>query len=143
VERIAEANPEKVISFFVGGLRNRTTRDMLAASMREQRYCPIYFRDIHHCVALLWPWQKAQAFLHWAQTTKVPGIPREPRSDDAFVGAWARLTRNPVLATVPNLVEHQDVQLSTIGKRAAAGRDRGRVSILFIGEEDPLALDWT
>lgn len=142
INRIVVAKPHRVVSLFVGGLRNRTTRSFTEAIGREDRYGEIYFRDIHHVVAVLWPAQLAKAFLDWSRTHDLPGIPN-PRSDDAVFGAWARNTKNRVLCTVPSLVQHPDDVKSTVGLRDRAGKDRGRVAAFYIGDDDPLALDWS
>jgi hypothetical protein len=93
-------------------------------------------------VAVLWPAPLTRAFLDWSRTNKVPGMPR-PRSDDAVFGAWARMTRNSVLCTVPSLVQHPDDLQSTVGLRARNGNDKGRVAVSYIGDGDPLELDWS
>lgn len=142
LSKVIAAHPEEVIALFVGGLRNRTTRDFTAALGRGDRYTHIYFRDIHHVVALVWPAALAKAFLDWSRTHDIPGMPR-PRSDDAVVGAWARMTKRRVVCTVPCLVEHPDDVKSTVGLRAREGKDRGRVAIHYIGDGDPLELDWS
>lgn len=142
VFRIAAARPNQVISLFVGGLRNRTTRDFIAALGRGDCYANIYFRDIHHVVAVLWPAPLAKAFLDWSRTHDLPGMPR-PRSDDAVFGAWSRLTRNRILCTVPSLVQHPDDVKSTIGLRARDGSDKGRVAVHYIEDGDPLELNWS
>lgn len=142
VFKIIAAHPTEVVSLFVGGLRNRTTRDFTMALGRGDRYANIYFRDIHHVVAVLWPAPLAKFFLDWSRTNDIPGMPR-PRSDDAVFGTWARKTRNRILCTVPSLVQHPDDVRSTVGLRARSGNDRGRVAIHYIGDEDPLELDWS
>lgn len=142
VRRIVAARPERVVSLFVGGLRNRTTRNFTAALGLNKRYEEIYFRDVHHVVAVIWPVAQIHEFLSWTRTHAVPGMPN-PRSDDAVFGAWSRLTKNRILCTVPNLVEHPDDTKSTVGLRAKAGADRGRTAVHFIGDADPLELDWS
>lgn len=142
ITKIMAARSNRVVSLFVGGLRNRTTRDFTAALGRGDRYAEIYFRDIHHVVAILWPARQAKDFLDWSRTHDVPGMPR-PRSDDAVFGAWARLTKNRIFCTVPSLVQHPDDTKSTVGLRDKAGLDKGRIAVHWIGDEDPLALDWS
>lgn len=142
VSQIVAARPKDIVSLFVGGLRNRTTQHFNMALGRGDRYSEVYFRDIHHVVAVLWPAPLAKVFLDWSRTHAVPGMPR-PRSDDAVFGAWARTTRSNVLCTVPSLVEHPDDVKSTVGLRARSGKDRGRVAVSYIGDGDPLELDWS
>ena len=119
--------PEDVISLFVGGLSNRTRKDFYAALGRGDRWSPIYFRDIHHVVALVWPVTLAKSFLQWYASARIPG-PIPPRSDDAVVGYWARKQRRQIWATVPCLVEHPDDVPSTIHSLGRQG-DKGRRAI--------------
>lgn len=139
--KLVETRPDDVISLFVGGLPNKTRKDYLEALKAGRHFSPVYFRDIHHCVAVIWPQRKAEQFLEWTEKNKIPG-PQPPRSDDAVFGAWARRTRQTVWATVPSLVEHPDDVPSTVHLRARSGADKGRVAISFIGERDPLEIDW-
>lgn len=129
VERINE-RPEDMISLWVGGLRNDTTKSYRQAQIKHERWVQVGARralDIHHCVALVWPRVKAEEFLHWTETNMLPGEGRNQQSDDAIVGAWARRTKNPFWATVPSLVEHDDDTPSTIG-RPQGGADRRAIS---------------
>jgi hypothetical protein len=142
VEQVVKARPENVLSLFVGGLSNRTKRDFLLALKAGRSWSPVNFRDIHHVVCLIWPVAKAQSFLAWAETATLPGHKRMPRSDDAIVGYWARSQHETVWATVPSLVEHPDDVASTVGRRAKGGEDKGRVALSFIGERDPLEINW-
>lgn len=120
-----------VISLFVGGLPNRTRRDFLQAQLRGDKWSPVWLRDIHHVVGTVWPVGVARQFVDWFAVTKVPGR-QPPRSDDAVVGFWARTTHRTVWATVPCLVEHDDVFPTTIHRRDRPN-DRGRRAISFVG----------
>lgn len=141
VERVIAHRQNDIISLFVGGLPGRTRRDFLVALGSGSSWVPIYFREIHHVVALVWPVAYAADFLEWAQTAKLPGHRGHPRSDDAIVGYWARKCRHIFWATVPNLVEHEDIVSSTI-RRAAAPTGTGRKAIRFV-EGDPREIDWS
>ena len=131
VLRAIAEKPDSVISLFVGGLGNRTRRDFLAAVHTGNRWCPIYFRDIHHVVATVWPAAVAADFLAWAETARIPGKP-PVRSDDMVVGYWARTTKHTVWATVPSLVQHPDDVPSLIRPRVAGRGDRGRTAIAWL-----------
>lgn len=122
---------EDVLSLFVGGLPNKTRKDFHQAMLRGDKWCPVYFRDIHHVVGTVWPTGLAREFVDWFAVTKVPGA-QPPRSDDAVVGFWARTTHRTVWATVPCLVEHDDVFPTTIHRRDRPN-DRGRRAIFFAG----------
>jgi hypothetical protein len=92
-------------------------------------------------VAVLWSREAAVDLLDWTSSNRLPGDPR-PRSDDAVVGRWARQTRQTVLATTPSLVQHPDEERSLVGRRHGAGRIEWRVAHAYIGDDDPLTLDW-
>lgn len=128
-DRVTE-RPENVISLWVGALRGKTLVNYRKAMIAKQRWCPIYFSDIHHCVALVWPRGLAKSFLEWTETSRLPGEDRPAQSDDAIVGAWARRTGTQIWATVPCLVEHEDQVESIIGRRRG---DAGRRAIWFSG----------
>lgn len=139
---VAEAvgeRPDDVISLFVGGLSGRTRKDFWEAQSRGERWSKVYFREIHHVVALVWPVPLAQEFLDWwATEPRIPG-PKVQRSDDAVVGHWIkstyanRNTRRIVWATVPCLVEHLDDLPSVVQGNRRLG-DKGRRAIAFIDD---------
>lgn len=125
-----EDRPNNVLSLWVGALRQPTTKLYRQAQIHGERWVQIYFSDIHHVVALVWPRWLAEEFLEWTSEGMLPGDGRDQQSDDAIVGAWARRTKNYVFAHVPCLVEHEDDVESTIGR----GRgDIGRRAIAFAG----------
>jgi hypothetical protein len=103
------------------------------------RYVDLFVRDFCPVVALLWPVEKAREFMDWASTAKLPGQ-RSPRSDDAVVGRWMLLTKQRIRVTVPSLVQHPDMEPSLIGRRAAWGRDTGRVALMLA--DDALDYSW-
>lgn len=124
--------PDEVLSLFVGGLTNRTRKDFYIALQRRQQWTPVYFRDIHHVVALVWPVSLAKEFVAWFAATKVPG-PIPPKSDDAVVGYWARTTKHQIWAHVPCLVQHPD-DVPSLCRSIGVQGDKGRRAIYFIDE---------
>lgn len=115
--------PDDVLSLWVGDMRDLTAKFYRRAQVAKERWSPVNFSKIHHCVALVWPRALAEEFLEWTSTSMLPGDGRDQQSDDAIVGAWARRTHHQFWATVPSLVEHNDDVPSTIG-RPQGGRDR-------------------
>jgi hypothetical protein len=142
VERIVRARPDQPICLFVGGLPRQSSMAVLKALSRNERYSTLYWRDFCPVVAMLWPVEVVHSFLEWSTTAKLPGVP-DPRSDDAVVGRWMAETRQQILATAPCLVQHPDDVESTIKRPHRDGRDRGRVAVAWIGDADPLELDWS
>lgn len=130
-EAVAE-RPDDVLSLFVGGLPGRTRKDFWAAQKTGARWTPVYFREIHHVVALCWPIPQVHEILAWYETAKIPG-PKPPVSDDAVVGYWARTQKKLFQATVPCLVEHPD-DFPSIVQGANRFGDKGRRAIAFIDD---------
>lgn len=143
VERIAQAHPNSPVILFLAKLPPHLAGAALRAAKRKQTYVRTQLRsnDFMPVVGVLWPCHKANDFLAWAMTAKLPGYPHEPRSDDAVAGRWAARTKQEVVFTVPSLVEHPDRTPSLIGKRAKWGKDTGRIALMF-ETGDPLDRDW-
>jgi len=137
------ARPEPVV-LFLGGAPVRMAMEARRAGVRGQRLVPWALRaaDWLPVVAVLWPVEVAGSFIEWCGSNRLPGDPN-PRSDDAVAGRWARKTRQQVWVTVPSLVQHADVEPSLIGRKARGGRSAWRVAFDWIGEGDPLQIDWT
>lgn len=81
-------------------------------------------------VALAWPTSLVAGFLEWADSRGYDG--NRWRADDAIVGEWARATRTEVLATIPCLVDHPDVEPSITMPRR--GRKQPRSALLFAAD---------
>lgn len=147
VERIAAVRPDTLTSLCVCGLSGRTKRVFLQAQKNRQAWISIDTRPALHCIALLWPVPLAREFLAWADENeaRLPGHRGVPRADDAVIGAFIRLTRKRVWATVPSLFNHPDDQVAVAGhKKHAWGKDPGRIAISWIGPDaDPLDLALT
>lgn len=141
LELIAAANPENPVCLFLGGLPRRTAIQALRLHGRR-RYVDLVYGDFMPVVAVLWPTHVAAGFMDWVNENPLR-LPRPPlRSDDAAAGRWFRYTRNRVRCTIPSLVEHPDDVPSTIGRKHRSGGDKGRVAANFIGDDNPLDLDW-
>lgn len=140
VEKIVATRPSNPICLFTPGSARQTVHTMMRAN---GHLVPLAFRDFLPVVAVVWPVELAASFIEWTRMAKLPGMPRPPKSDDAVAGAWKRHMRQDVYVTVPSLVEHPDDVPSTVGRRAANGEDKGRVAAMYIGERDPLEIDWS
>ena len=140
-EKIAEANEDVPVALFLAYLPRVTASNATRAMKLNQRYADVNFRDFVPAIAILWPRHKAEEMMAWTEANpKLPGNPN-PRSDDAIIGYWMRRTRQRLRVSVPSLVEHPDLVPSLIGRRAAWGKDRGRVALFMA--EDGLAYDWS
>jgi hypothetical protein len=120
----------------------RDTKPRVEQAMKMgRRYIRLSQRSFMPVVAVLWPMPKLVEFREWVKDN--PHLPgqREPRSDDAVAGRWKMITRQEVLVTVPSLVDHPDMEPSTIGKTAMWGRDAGRCAQFLAG--DAREYDWS
>jgi hypothetical protein len=142
LHRIAESRPDDVVCLFLGGLPRRTAAKARELCAKGHRYVDVHGADFVPVVATMWPTPVAQSFLNWCDENPLRLGHRDPRSDDAVAGRWMRYTRHKVVCTIPSLVQHPDDVPSTIGKRAGAGADRNRVALHWIGDSDPLELQW-
>jgi hypothetical protein len=141
VIRAVAARPERMLVFFVGGhpveharaVYRACDQDLPWAELDGRRWCPV--------IATCWPVAMIDPFLRYVD---VQNWPEAFRSDDEIVGRWLRVTKQRPLASVPSLVEHNDVVPSLIGRRARAGKDRSRVAACFMCPDcDPAGIDWT
>jgi hypothetical protein len=141
LERIVASRPENPISLFLARLPEVAAKDATRAMKANQRYIRLRSRAFVPVVALLWPIEESQDFLEFVSDTGGPRLASK-RSDDAAVWQWMANRRKAVYVTCPSLVEHPDNVPSTIGRRARWGKDKGRVALFYIGEQDPLELEW-
>ncbi len=144
VEEIAKAKDEPVC-LFLSWLPNAMVGDARQALIKGERYIRARPAKFIPAIAILWPLESAARFLEWAESgVRLPGHPNNVRSDDACFAEWLRRKQGSFLITCPSLVEHPDNVDSVKGRNNAAwGKDRGRVALSFIGDRDPLELDWT
>jgi hypothetical protein len=89
-------------------------------------------------VGLVWPAETPRRALEWVDAQDWP---RGFTADDEVAGRIADALGLSVLATVPSLVQHDDVVPSLTGARAQAGADPSRVAVYFL--EEPDGIDWT
>lgn len=141
VRKAVAARPDRLLVFFVGGhpvehsrrVYQACDRDESWAELDHMRWCPV--------IATCWPVSFIEPFLAYVDRQKWPPA---FRADDEIVGRWLRETKQWPLASVPSLVEHEDVVVSLIGRRNQGGRDRARVAACFIHPDcDPTTIDWS
>jgi hypothetical protein len=111
----------------------------------KSRYVTTHQQDLVHVVALLWPVHKAQEFATWIEENpkRIRGD-QLSTSDDANVSRWMQLTRQQIRCTVPSIVQHPDDVPSIVNQtKVRGGLDAGRTAANWIGDGDPLGLDWS
>lgn len=143
LERIAAANQDTVVALFMSKHPKRTHNAALLSYGRS-RYVTLHRQDLCHVVALLWPVEKTRSFIKWVDESPARLRGAAFQSDDATVSRWMQLTNERIRATVPSIVQHPDDVPSIVNAhRPRAGADAGRVAGFWIGDDDPLELDWS
>lgn len=133
------ARPDRPIVFFHASqpadnalrIRVAAHKGLPFAELNPQRWVPV--------VALSWPAPLIRPALDFAASQKWP---EAFQADDEIVARCYRHLRVQTLATVPSLVEHPDREMSLLGLRARAGRDRSRVAFCWVGDCDARTIDW-
>lgn len=141
VRAIAKAQPSTPTVLFLSGLSQGTLSYARRALKRGQRYSPVYVSSsVVNTVAVLWPVEKAQEFLAWAERNRLPGHPN-PRADDGVLAEWVKRTKQYMLVTCPSIVEHDWSTVSTKGGKRDWSRDKGGRA--FDLADDASAYDWS
>jgi hypothetical protein len=139
LHRIARAHPDRVVCLFVGGAPARSAERVRHAGARDERYAELDPSEWLPCVATLWPTAMIGPLLEFVDER----MWRQGHlGDDHRLGEFVRHSHITALATVPNLVQHEDRVPSLIGTHALAGLNPARVSCCYIGDHDPRELDW-
>lgn len=94
-------------------------------------FCVLDRREWVSVVALAWPGELIPRFLAWADQRGYG--PDRSRADDAIVGEFMRATGTQVLASIPCLVEHPDVEPSLANGRSGWQRNP-RLALAFASE---------
>lgn len=135
LRQVAERHPSTPVCLFLGGAPSSTAAQARRAWNKNRRYTPLLNTNFVPLVAVLWPRDKAEAFLEWSRTAKTT------RADDGNAGKWMSRTKQPFLCTVPSLVEHNDFVPSVKGGRVhKPGVEAWRHAVLLA--EDGLEYEW-
>ena len=130
--------PESIVCFYVGGGR---VGDPLvqAAFERCARWAPLN-RDLWvPLVATAFPRGLVTELLEWAKTEPYT---KRAKGDDAVLGRFMRDKGITAWATIPNLVQHEDMVPSIMRRTHPRGMDRNRTAVCWIGDEDVGSLQW-
>lgn len=146
VGRAVEAQPDRILLFFVAGRPAEYRRAVLEACRYDRTWAEIRPDVWVPAVATCWPAELAAELLDWSAAMMETRWPPTFTADDEIIGRFVRHLGVAPLASVPSLVEHPDLVPSLAGKRVHDGRDPGRKAACWIGECDdcdPLGIDWT
>ena len=126
------------VCLFLPNLPMQTRPYARQAIQAGDHWVELRLADFVPAVATLWPAEKITEFLAWYDRRKARRR-RTPvqESDDGNCGDWMRATRQSVVACLPSLVEHPDDVISLWRRNRQPRR-----ALWFIGEDDPLAVEW-
>lgn len=146
LELIAAANPNVPVTLFLSKLAKvKRTYNLALLRQGRSRYATVHTQDLVHVVAILWPVQKAREFMEWIEENpkRIRGD-QLTTSDDACVSRWLKLTQQEFRCTIPSIVQHPDDVPSLVNtEKMSNGKDTGRTAAMWIGDGDPLELDWS
>ncbi len=139
--RLAAAiHPCGLLSLFVAGKPQEAAQRLLRACQRDEPLVEIGARRWVPAVALIWPVEVIPEALAFVDAKNWP---ERFNADDEIIGHIARHLKLEVWATVPSLIEHEDIVPSVAGgRRSRGGRDPGRTAACFIPDLDPREIDW-
>jgi hypothetical protein len=136
IELAIASRPEDILTFWHGDqprenlfrLQAAMTEGSPWAELNVQRFLPV--------VASCWPRELAECLIEFVDAQDWPA---EFVADDEIAGRFARTCGVRCFTSCPSLVEHGDeVSVMLRAQRC----DEGRRAAFFIGDGDPLAIDW-
>lgn len=141
VALLAQNRPSDPLVLFAPGLGQQRRR-ILAACQAGERYADLTIpNSFIPAVCVLWPRWAVDSILRYEN--EHPFGPDRSKADDGALGKWAAATGARIMATVPSLVEHPDMERSLVGRLAMGGKNPARTAACWIGPDlDPLELDW-
>lgn len=140
LEHAIEERPDRLLALFVGGAPYQWVRSILEARARGSAWAELEHYHWVPVVATVWPaWMIPEVLSFVDRQT----WPREFIADDEIVGHFCRAQDVRVLATVPSLVQHPDLEPSIIGPRTALGQNPDRVAAHWAEPGVAARIDWT
>lgn len=134
------ARPDRLIALFVAGQPHDHVQAVWAAAERDEPWARLPNDRWFPVVAAVWPIELVPALITYVEGQTWPA---NFKADDEIVGRFLRSAKLDALATVPSLVQHEDMVPSLLGKRSRGGNDPSRVACCWVGDCDPLTIDWT
>ena len=132
LELVAARHLSTPVCLFLGAAPASTAQMARRAWLKGRRYTPLLNTSFVPLVAVLWPRAKAKEFLEWSETAR-----KITRADDNNAARWMRKAKQPVMVTVPSLVQHNEDVPSVKGSDNSGSWCRA-----CLLAEDGLAYDW-
>ena len=124
VRNAVAARPDKLIALFVSNAAREHAEAIHQAAHRGDDWALLRSDRWFPAVANVWPVALIDPLLAFVDAQNWP---QAMRADDEIIGRFLRSEGISALATVPSLVEHEDMVESLLGKRARFGEDSGRL----------------
>lgn len=137
IEHVVAAQHEALIVLCVCGLALLSSRDVRNAHWRGGSWARLIHRQWVPVLATVWPPNVPGRALEWVDQQ---GWPRMFRADDEVAGRVADGLGLDVLATVPSIVQHDDL-VDSLCRESHRGKNPARTAALFY--EDVSGIDWT
>lgn len=121
-------HPDSLIVLFLAAAPAGSARWARRARAAGEPFSEMARGDWIPTVGLVWPMKDATEFSRYLKR-----VQPHMWADDPIVGGWVNATKRRVVATVPSLVQHPDVEPSLIGRKAGRGKNANRVALHFTG----------
>lgn len=121
--------PNKIVAFFVPGIRAAGAKRVSRVREKGGRWVNIGGTAITPVVATAWPADLIGPLVDFAES---PRIQARYTHDDPVATLFVKKHKLDVWATIPSLVQHPDIEPSLIDKPHGGGKFRGRVAAFFI-----------
>ena len=139
LKRVVEARPDDALCLFVPGVGSNHLR-MMQACRRDDRWVELDQRQWLPVVCCIWPRETVGKILAFVDRKQYPP---SRWGDDSVIGDFCREENVRVMATMPSLVNHPDLEPSLVGTAAMAGKNPARVASCWAGRTwVPLARNW-
>ncbi len=133
------ARPDRVLVLFHGGAPRQNVLRLTRALASGETWVELAASPWVPAVAVVWPIRLVCPVVCWVEEQEYP---RGFKADDEIIGRALRAFDETVLVCVPSIIQHEDVVPSLAGQKARGGADPNRVAAYWIGDGDPLELDW-
>lgn len=136
VERAVASRPENLLCFFHAPDPRENLWIIHAAMNEGSAWADISTGRWIPVLALAWPVELAACLLEYVDSQDWPA---EFIADDEIVGRFAHACEVQVFTSCPSLVDHTDAPSVKLRHQVA---DEGRRAAYYIGDGDPLAIEW-
>lgn len=143
LSRVVAARPDRIIVLCVCGNAHYARGAVQQACERGQSWAELPRAQILPVVATVWPAETARELVAWVDEQ---GWHEKFAADDERTRHFLDAQQLVACATVPSLVDHEDMIPSLMSRRQRYGTDPARRAFLFIDRDcdcDVAQIDWS